>query len=258
MEDKGFDVLEDYANIPDDIEKGQWWRLKDYSAKDPHITFRECRNAVRHNGRALEFVPKRFRTEKLCELAVRSNPLAFQHVPIKYKTGKMINLALENEETRPIIIKFIPNNYLTPNLVKNALLHSFDYGILATLPPRVFSKELVDNFMEKTEGISLLAQLDVLKACPKDLRDELDLTPLYRAARKQKDNWVYDNIVKYDLLSETKLAEFAASQKKQKKGAKTKEEKAEIEKFEAENPKINFSLNITSALTELGIHGPKY
>lgn len=258
MKNQEFNVLEDTANIPVDIEKGQWWRLKDYSAKDPYVTYRECLNAVRHNGKALEYVPNRFKTEKLCELAVRSNPLAFQHVPIKYKTAKIINLALENEELRPIILKSIPNNYLTPNLVKDALVHSFDYSILATLPPRVFSKELIDSFIIKTEGISLLAQLDVLKACPKELRDELDLTPFYRAARRQKDNWVYDNIVKYDLLSPAKLQEFVNSQKKQKKGAKTKEEKAEMERIEAENPKIEFNMNITSALTDLGIHSPKY
>jgi hypothetical protein len=53
-----------------------------------------CREAVKRNGSALEFVPRELKTKELCFEAVMRNIQAFEYVPDEFKTAEL-NRALK-------------------------------------------------------------------------------------------------------------------------------------------------------------------
>jgi tetratricopeptide (TPR) repeat protein len=73
---------------------------------------------LKHNGKALKFVPKELRTSKLCQLAIQQNGEAWQYVPKKYRTTELYSLAIEQNGT---VLRNIPKHDITPELWRLAI-----------------------------------------------------------------------------------------------------------------------------------------
>jgi Domain of unknown function (DUF4116) len=61
--------------------------------------------AIHHNGDALEFVPKDYRTPELCLLAVRQNGQALAYVPSEYRTPELCRIAIEQDG---LALEYVP------------------------------------------------------------------------------------------------------------------------------------------------------
>lgn len=251
-------MLFDVIKIPEDIDKGLWYRLGDMP-KD-YITNALCIKAIKSNGEALQFVPKRLMTEKLCSLAVLSNPIAFKYVPAKFRTKDICDLAIR-EGYGIINLNYIPKVYLTQVRVMEIFKHSSDYLSLQFLPERAISADLINDFIQKTEQISINAQIEVLKNCPKKLLPEIDMMPVVRQIKNKKCKWAVETLEGLNFLPQEKLDFIKEELKNKKRGCKSKEEK-ELIAFEDSQPKFNFDygLRISDALEDYAIkhHEKKY
>ena len=56
-------------------------------------TFEEAMDAVKKDGRALQFVPEALKTEELCVEAVRQDGTALKFVPQEMQTSAMVDVA---------------------------------------------------------------------------------------------------------------------------------------------------------------------
>ena len=80
-------------------------------------TLEEAFEAVRKNGRYLQYVPKDLRTQELCMMAVKDNGLALQYVPKALKTSGLCKLSVENCGGA---LEFFPEALKTSDLCKLA------------------------------------------------------------------------------------------------------------------------------------------
>lgn len=251
-------MLFDVIKIPKDIDNGLWYRLGDMP-KD-YITNALCIKAIRSNGEALQFVPKRLLTEKLCSLAVLSNPIAFKYVPAKFRTKEVCDLAIK-EGYGIINLNYIPKAYLTQSRVLEIFKHSSDYLALKNLPQKAVSSDLINEFLLKTEQISVNAQIEVLKNCPSELLPEIDMMPVVRQIKAKKCKWAVETLEGLNFLPKDKIEFIKEELKNKKRGCKSKEEK-ELIAYEESLPKFDYDYNlkVSDALDDYAIkhHEKKY
>ena len=88
-------LLMDSANDPDE--------------EPPPILEETCLAAVRLDGRTLQYVPAKFKTENICIEAVKSNGMALYYVPEALKNARMCLYAVKSGAA----LGFVPDEFLT-------------------------------------------------------------------------------------------------------------------------------------------------
>ena len=81
-------------------------------------TIELCKEAIRQNPLALQFVCRKCLDSKMCLTAVKKNGQAFQYVPAKFVTKRMCELAVEAD---PKLLNNVPENFRTPTICINAI-----------------------------------------------------------------------------------------------------------------------------------------
>lgn len=132
-----------------------------------YLTYKMCLIAVRDNGLALEFVPKRYQTERMYWEAVGQNPLAYQFVDAVMKnscTHKAHVLRIYALKRDYRVLKYIREQRIQKTFYNEI---SFNYALFA-LEHRVESIEFVKPYYlhEKIYYKYCIAYLDKYRNLP--------------------------------------------------------------------------------------------
>ena len=93
--------------------------------------------ALRQNGRALEYVPKKLRTEEVCKIAVAQDGRALGHVPRELRTDEICEIAVAQHGWA---LEYVPRNLRTEEMCRIAVAQ--DGYALPYVPRKLCTEEM--------------------------------------------------------------------------------------------------------------------
>lgn len=144
-----------------------------------------CKIAIMQNGLALEFVPKNILSKELFVLAVEQNGLALEYVPSKNRSKKLCNAAVNNNV---LALEHVPNRYKTKELCNAAVNSSWKafLYVLESMYTLNNCLEIFERILRECDDLSEISYSDrscvreIAKRLPAGINDDIQIIRLQR------------------------------------------------------------------------------
>lgn len=167
-------------------------------------TERLCETAVFQNGSALKYVPNQMLSKELCQKAVEKNGLALEYVPGNRKSKTLCLQAVNNNA---LALEFVPDRFKTREICELAI--KSNWQAFSYVPENMYSTQVCLVLYEKiVHSISDLTEMtysdrsyiaDIVRRLPEAINNDTQIIKLERqlGARELKSKLYNKNTGKF-------------------------------------------------------------